>query len=72
MIEGSCKAYNRELDPMIKKIFTEYRKTHNQGCLLYTSINIMYQQLTLTSDATINQNDSQGPKKNADNVPTFW
>ena len=31
MIEGSCKAYNRELDPMIKKIFTEYRKTHNQG-----------------------------------------
>ncbi|CUQ95977.1 hypothetical protein BN1843_13070 [Escherichia coli] len=31
----------------------------------------MYQQLTLTSDATINQNDSQGPKKNADNVPTF-
>ena len=34
-------------------------------------INIMYQQLTLTSDATINQNDSQGPKKNADNVPTF-
>ncbi len=31
MIEGSCKAYNRELDPMIKKIFTEYRKTHNRG-----------------------------------------
>lgn len=31
MVEGSCKAYNRELDPMIKKIFTEYRKTHNQG-----------------------------------------
>ena len=31
MIEGSCKAYNRELEPMIKKIFTEYRKTHNQG-----------------------------------------
>ena len=25
----------------------------------------MYQQLTLTTDATINQNDSQGPKKNA-------
>lgn len=23
----------------------------------------MYQQLTLTTDATINQNDSQGPKK---------
>ena len=31
MVEGSCKAYNRELDPMLKKIFTEYRKTHNQG-----------------------------------------
>nr|VUD25820.1 formate acetyltransferase 1 [Salmonella sp. NCTC 7297] len=31
MVEGSCKAYNRELDPTIKKIFTEYRKTHNQG-----------------------------------------
>jgi hypothetical protein len=24
-------AYDRELDPMLKKIFTEYRKTHNQG-----------------------------------------
>ncbi|MDN6228057.1 MAG: formate C-acetyltransferase [Enterobacterales bacterium] len=31
MVEGSCKVYGRELDPMIKKIFTEYRKTHNQG-----------------------------------------
>ncbi len=31
MVEGSCKAYNRELDPALKKIFTEYRKTHNQG-----------------------------------------
>lgn len=31
MVEGSCKAYNRELDPMLKKIFTEYRKTHNQA-----------------------------------------
>lgn len=31
MVEGSCKAYNRELDPLVKKIFTEYRKTHNQG-----------------------------------------
>lgn len=30
MVEGSCKAYNRELDPALKKIFTEYRKTHNQ------------------------------------------
>ncbi|RKF17491.1 formate C-acetyltransferase [Alginatibacterium sediminis] len=31
MIEGSCAAYDRELDPSVKKIFTEYRKTHNQG-----------------------------------------
>ncbi|MDC9588451.1 formate C-acetyltransferase [Xenorhabdus sp. XENO-10] len=31
MVEGSCKAYNRELDPKLKQIFTEYRKTHNQG-----------------------------------------
>lgn len=31
MIEGFCKAYNRELDSMIKKIFIEYRKIYNQG-----------------------------------------
>ncbi|HBH64543.1 MAG TPA: bifunctional pyruvate/2-ketobutyrate formate lyase, partial [Erwinia persicina] len=31
MVEGSCKVYGRELDPTVKKIFTEYRKTHNQG-----------------------------------------
>ncbi|MBD2810638.1 formate C-acetyltransferase [Xenorhabdus sp. Vera] len=31
MVEGSCKAYNRNLDPKLKQIFTEYRKTHNQG-----------------------------------------
>src|SRR5471030_2147170 len=31
MVESSFKAYNRELDPELKKIFTEYRKTHNQG-----------------------------------------
>ncbi len=31
MVEGSCKAYGKELDPMTKKIFTDYRKTHNQG-----------------------------------------
>lgn len=31
MVESSCKAYQRELDPQLKKIFTEYRKTHNQG-----------------------------------------
>ncbi|MEE3215303.1 MAG: pyruvate formate lyase family protein, partial [Pseudomonadota bacterium] len=31
MVEGSCQAYGRELDPQVKKIFTEFRKTHNQG-----------------------------------------
>ena len=31
MVETSCKVYGRELDPMVKKIFSEYRKTHNQG-----------------------------------------
>ncbi|MBD2814033.1 formate C-acetyltransferase [Xenorhabdus sp. Flor] len=31
MVEGSCKAYNRELDPKLKQIFSEYCKTHNQG-----------------------------------------
>ncbi|SSL79888.1 pyruvate formate-lyase [Klebsiella pneumoniae] len=31
MVESSCHAYNRGLDPELKKIFTEYRKTHNQG-----------------------------------------
>ncbi|WP_117234337.1 formate C-acetyltransferase [Vibrio maerlii] len=31
MIEGSCKAYGRTLDPQISKIYSEYRKTHNQG-----------------------------------------
>lgn len=31
MVEGSCKVYGRELDPQLKKIFTEYRKTHNHG-----------------------------------------
>ncbi|MDO6543535.1 formate C-acetyltransferase [Photobacterium sanguinicancri] len=30
MVEGSCKVYGRELDPEVSKIFTEYRKTHNQ------------------------------------------
>jgi len=29
MVEGSAKAYNRELDPEISKIYTDYRKTHN-------------------------------------------
>jgi len=37
MVEGSCKAYNRELDANVKKIFTDYRKTHNQGVFdIYT------------------------------------
>lgn len=31
MVEGSCKAYDRELDPEVKKIYSEYRKTHNAG-----------------------------------------
>ncbi|MGV3346365.1 pyruvate formate lyase family protein, partial [Enterobacteriaceae bacterium LUAb1] len=31
MVEGSCKVYGRALDPQLKKIFTDYRKTHNQG-----------------------------------------
>lgn len=31
MVEGSCKVYGRELDSALKKIFTDYRKTHNQG-----------------------------------------
>ncbi len=31
MIEGSCKAYGHTLDPQVSKIFSEYRKTHNQG-----------------------------------------
>ncbi|ASC77952.1 formate C-acetyltransferase [Serratia marcescens] len=31
MVEGSCKVYGHELDPQLKKVFTEYRKTHNQG-----------------------------------------
>ncbi|OOF32425.1 formate C-acetyltransferase [Salinivibrio proteolyticus] len=37
MVEGSCHAYGRELDPQVKKVFTEYRKTHNQGVFdIYT------------------------------------
>lgn len=31
MVEGGIAAYDRELDPEVKKIFTDYRKTHNQG-----------------------------------------
>ena len=31
MVEASCQAYDRELDPQVKDIFTKYRKTHNAG-----------------------------------------
>ncbi|RLV58454.1 formate C-acetyltransferase [Parashewanella curva] len=31
MVEGSCKAYDKELDPTIKYVYSELRKTHNQG-----------------------------------------
>jgi len=31
MVEGSAKAYNKTLDPQISKIYTDYRKTHNQA-----------------------------------------
>lgn len=31
MVEQSCEVYGKKLDPMVKKIFTEYRKTHNAG-----------------------------------------
>ena len=31
MVENSLEAYDYHLDPMTKKIFTKYRKTHNEG-----------------------------------------
>lgn len=31
MVEGALKTYGFEPDPMVKRIFTEYRKTHNAG-----------------------------------------
>ncbi|WP_439258092.1 formate C-acetyltransferase [Lonepinella sp. BR2271] len=31
MVKGSCQVYRRELNPEVEHIFTEYRKTHNQG-----------------------------------------
>lgn len=38
MIENSCKEYGRTLDPKVEEIYTEYRKTHNQGVFdVYTS-----------------------------------
>ncbi|CAI3947677.1 formate C-acetyltransferase [Commensalibacter papalotli (ex Botero et al. 2024)] len=37
MIESSCKAYDKTLDPEVLEIFTKYRKTHNQGVFdIYT------------------------------------
>ncbi|SHH37306.1 formate C-acetyltransferase [Ferrimonas marina] len=37
MVQGSCKAYGRELDPTISKIYSDYRKTHNAGVFdIYT------------------------------------
>jgi len=31
MVMKGCEAYGKKLDPNVIKIFTEYRKTHNQG-----------------------------------------
>ena len=31
MAETSCKSYGYKVDPEVSKIFTKYRKTHNQG-----------------------------------------
>ncbi|HWS32923.1 MAG TPA: formate C-acetyltransferase [Actinoplanes sp.] len=31
MVEGGLQAYGREMDLEVKKIFTDYRKTHNAG-----------------------------------------
>lgn len=31
MVEAGLKAYGYELDPRVEEIFTQYRKTHNQG-----------------------------------------
>ncbi|MCL2594497.1 MAG: formate C-acetyltransferase [Promicromonosporaceae bacterium] len=30
-VENSLKTYGYEVDPMLKKVFTDYRKTHNAG-----------------------------------------
>ena len=36
--ENALKAYGYQIDPEVKKIFTKYRKTHNQGVFdVYTS-----------------------------------
>ncbi len=31
MVKSSCDVYGRELKPEVEQIFTDYRKTHNQG-----------------------------------------
>ncbi|MBW9210641.1 formate C-acetyltransferase [Mumia sp. zg.B21] len=31
MVENALETYGYPVDPMLKKVFTEYRKTHNQG-----------------------------------------
>lgn len=31
MVENSLEAYGYEVDPIVKEIFTKYRKTHNEG-----------------------------------------
>ena len=31
MVESSLKAYGYEIDPLVRDIFTKYRKTHNDG-----------------------------------------
>ncbi|WP_141585820.1 formate C-acetyltransferase [Actinomadura sp. WMMA1423] len=31
MVEAGLAAYGHELDPAVRKVFTEYRKTHNDG-----------------------------------------
>ncbi|MCK8043978.1 formate C-acetyltransferase [Shewanella sp. 1CM18E] len=37
MVEGSCAAYGRELDADVKYVYSELRKTHNQGVFdIYT------------------------------------
>ena len=37
MVESSCKAYDRVLNPEIKYVYSELRKTHNQGVFdIYT------------------------------------
>lgn len=37
MVESSCKAYNRELNADVKYVYSELRKTHNQGVFdIYT------------------------------------